>query len=45
MAPVIGLSALVGIFLLLAVVTILHDRRADRRAPAGESRPTPSTTG
>lgn len=43
--PVIVLVALVAIFLLLAVGTILHDRRADRSAPAGESRPTPSTTG
>ena len=44
-APVIGLVALVALFLLLAVVTILHDRRADRSAPAGETRPTPSITG
>jgi hypothetical protein len=43
--PVISLSALVALFLVLAVGTILHDRRADRAVPAGESQPTPSITG
>ncbi len=43
--PVIGLVALVAIFLSLAVGTILHDRRADRSAPAGEPKPTPSISG
>ena len=42
--PAIGLVALVAIFLVLAVGTILHDRRADRSAPAGETRPSPSVT-